>query len=304
MDKWKIIAEEFYKNPNRTAKEIYEAVKNKIKVSDRYVRMVVRELRNQSDKPKEQPKFINIKRKDKVLFMSDIHVPFHDKVALESTIEYALKEGITKIVLGGDVVDFVSISYWKNRERMDFRTELEEVRKFLHELRELFPTQEMYFIAGNHELRLEKYLLSRAEKLFGIEELTLETLLKLRDLKIKYIDTRDYIQKHGVPFCIGKLYYIHGHEVKVSGNVVNVARTIYLKTQYNIIFGHFHTTQEYIHRNIQGEVLGAWAVGCLCELVPDYAVINNWNNGFAIIEYEENGEFHVYNKKIIKGRVY
>jgi len=304
MEKWKVIAEEFYKNPNRSVREIYEAVKDKIKVSDRYVRMVIQKLRSESSKFEEQPKFISVKRKDKVLFMSDIHIPFHNKVALELAIEYALKEGITKVVLGGDIVDFKSISYWKNRERMDFKTELEEVRKFLYELRELFPIQEIYFIAGNHELRLERYLLTHAEKLFGIEELALENLLKLKDLKIKYIDTRDYIQQYGTPFSIGKLYYIHGHEVRTSGNVVNVARTVYLKTQQNIIFGHWHTTQEYIHRDVKGDVYGAWAVGCLCDLAPDYSIINNWNNGFAIIEYEENGEFHVYNKKIIRGKIY
>ena len=39
------------------------------------------------------------------------------------------------------------------------------------------------------------------------------------------------------------------------------------------------------------------------DMNPDYAIINNWNHGFAVIEYEDNGDFTVFNKKIINGKV-
>jgi len=29
-------------------------------------------------------------------------------------------------------------------------------------------------------------------------------------------------------------------------------------------------------------VRGCWSVGCLCELVAEYAPLNNWNHGFAV----------------------
>ena len=97
--------------------------------------------------------------------------------------------------------------------------------------------------------------------------------------------------------------FLHGHEIKTSWNVVNIARTLFLKTFSNIIFGHFHTTQEYIFRTLTGEILGAWSVGCLCNLFPEYRPINNWNNGFAYIEIYRNGDFVVENKKIVNGEV-
>jgi hypothetical protein len=45
-------------------------------------------------------------------------------------------------------------------------------------------------------------------------------------------------------------------------------------------------------------------VGCLCDLSPDYAIVNRWNHGFAIVDIDEDGSFEVHNHKIIDGRVY
>ncbi len=244
-----------------------------------------------------------IKRKRKVLFVSDIHAPFHDIEAVRKAFEVALDERVNTIVLGGDIMDNHALSFWKDRKRADFVAELELMKSFLNEVRETFINSKIYYLWGNHELRYERFLLSHAEKLFGIEELQLENLLKLSDFQISKIDNRDQMQQFGRPFAIGKLYYLHGHEIKASYGAVNIARNMYLKAQDNIIFGHFHQTQEYIQKDINGSVKGAWAVGCLCDMSPDYSIINNWNSGFAIIEYEDNGDFTVYNRKIINGKV-
>ena len=50
--------------------------------------------------------------------------------------------------------------------------------------------------------------------------------------------------------------------------------------------------------------MGAWAVGCLCGLSPDYMPINDWNLGFAFITRENDGNFSVENKKIINGYIH
>jgi hypothetical protein len=51
-------------------------------------------------------------------------------------------------------------------------------------------------------------------------------------------------------------------------------------------------------------IVACWTVGCLCELHPEYRPMNNWNNGFAIIEQLGEGEFLVDNKRVINGKVY
>ncbi|NPB03714.1 MAG: metallophosphoesterase, partial [Thermotogae bacterium] len=43
---------------------------------------------------------------------------------------------------------------------------------------------------------------------------------------------------------------------------------------------------------------GAWIVGCLCDLKPDYSPNNEWTHGFAFVELFENGHFSVKNHLI------
>lgn len=331
MSKKQAIIDEYIKNPGRTYRQIYEALKNKIDITYNYTKRILSEYnRQKKDKQyqaQEQSKNSNqiestissksvtktqknesgtiniIKRKKKVLFVSDIHVPFHDAAAVRKAFEHGLDEHVNTVVLGGDIMDNAAVSFWKNRNRIDFLTELELMRRFLNEVRETFVNSNIYYIWGNHELRHEKYLLSHADKLFGLEEISLENLLRLSEFQIRKIDNRDQMQRHRKPFQIGKLYYLHGHEIRASWGAVNIARNLYLKAQDNIIFGHFHQSQEFIQKDINGDVRGSWAVGCLCEMSPDYSIVNNWNHGFAIVEYDDDGEFTVYNRKIINGKV-
>jgi hypothetical protein len=52
--------------------------------------------------------------------------------------------------------------------------------------------------------------------------------------------------------------------------------------------------QSNMKKTITGKFYGSWAVGCLCNLYPQYNPSNNWNNGFAIVD----------NKMIIDGKIY
>ena len=153
--------------------------------------------------------------------------------------------------------------------------------------------------------RYENYILSHVKQLYELKHFHLEKILELEKYNIEWIDNRDYIKKYGHPFRIGNLSFLHGHEIKVSYAGVNIARSVLFKTFSNCIFGHFHQIQEYHVRTLENNLLSAYSVGCLCNLFPDYAPLNNWGSGFAIIQYSENWDsFKVYNKKIIDGDIY
>lgn len=256
--------------------------------------------------PKENKKAsVNIiKRKKRELFISDVHIPYHDEKALSSALNYALDEKITDIVLCGDIADFKSVSFWeRDANERDLNQEVEIIKNVLNEIREAFPGAKIRYIEGNHEERLRRFINGNIPEFANLSILAVPNLLNLKDLQIEYISNKEHIKQHGIPYQIGKLFHIHGHEVRASWGAVNVARNVFLKTQRNIIMGHFHTTQEWIQRTVDGEVHGAWAVGCLSQLSAPYAPINNWNHGFAIIEYEDDGSFTVFNRKIINGHV-
>ena len=74
---------------------------------------------------------------------------------------------------------------------------------------------------------------------------------------------------------------------------------MFLKANTSIAVGHFHRTTTHVERNINNHVTVTHSMGCLCHLSPEYLPYNNWNNGFATIEIESNGEYQFNNKKII-----
>lgn len=229
------------------------------------------------------------------LLVSDIHFPNHDKKALNTALSY-LPECDT-LILNGDILDFHGLSrFGKSPKKIYVKDELNIAREFFETLRKHFKG-EILFKVGNHEERLNTFISNQAPALFEVEDIQLPAVLHLKDYNIKLIDYTQFMK-------FNSLYIMHGHEVRSSYGVVNVARTMFMKTKENIIFGHFHTNQEYIDKSIGEEVKGSWAVACLSDLHPRWNNTNNWVHGFARLSKVNHSHFHVKNYKIIKGKVY
>lgn len=156
----------------------------------------------------------------------------------------------------------------------------------------------IYFIQGNHEERLEKYLKIKAPELFGLEEFRLDMLLGLGERGIHWIQDRRYLQA-------GKLNILHGHEIGGGAiSPVNASRTLFLKTKSNTLAGHRHQTSEHSEPTIDGDIIACWSVGCLSDLHPYYWRIGHkWNQGAAHIRTYPDGDFKVFNFRIFNGKV-
>lgn len=244
---------------------------------------------------KKERRDIVIKGKHRVLFISDIHIPQHSPY-VKTAIDYGLSKDVDIVILGGDIMDCHTISTHTQDPLMPtIVDEINLTKRFLDSLRKLFPKARIIYMRGNHEERIPRWLNIHAKEFSQFAGLDFGNLLELKNNKIELLDSFAKI-------ILGKLNIIHAHEIRGGGSL-NVARAILLKTMENILFGHFHRTQEYIHKTIGGQIFGAWAVGCLCDDSPDYLPINNWNHGFAYIETNEDGTFNVENKKIYGGTV-
>jgi hypothetical protein len=262
-----------------------------------------------SHKPTRRPEPILVEAKrnnDECinLFLPDIHSPYESKDALSIAIRHAKeKYDISNVILGGDFVDFWQVSrFTKNpRERMTLSEEIDYSVELLKQLQDIFPHSKFIYIKGNHEERLEKYLMNNAPGIIGMKGTTVQEQLKLKELGIDFIDNMKLLEETGKPFCVGQLFYIHGHEI--SGGGVNVARSKFLKVNENILFGHHHQHMTYAHKCFSA-VKAAWSVGCLCTTSPEYLPVNNHLQGFAIVEHFKDKTFRVHNKLIIDGKVH
>mgnify|MGYP006314844921 CR=1 FL=1 len=228
-----------------------------------------------------------IKGAVKIGILADIHLPYHDLPVLKAAIKHLQKENIDVLLLNGDIFDFYKCSrYQQIPNKPSLKAELEMGRVFLRQLRQLFPTQKILFKDGNHENRLENYIINQAPALYGVESLTLSQLLEFNDLNIIHIKSHQLIQA-------GNLSILHGHEINAGG--VNLARSIYMKVGCSALVAHNHKTSEVRFKTVQGNWHEVYTIGCLCDLYPDYAIFNQMNNGFAVVKVAADGGFKVDN---------
>lgn len=218
--------------------------------------------------------------------LSDIHFPYHDYNALKTALRWLYELEIDTLILNGDVVDFYSVSFWERRpDRRNLQKERELCMKALERIRKIFPDVKIIYKEGNHEERLGRFLSRKAPELYEVEELKVENFLKLPDFGVEYVGDRQRIEA-------GELDIIHGHEYRSFASV-NIAISFLRKSFGNVLLGHFHRKQEDTKKTVRDELNGAWVVGCLCDLKPDYNPNNEWTHGFAFVELYENGHFRV-----------
>lgn len=234
----------------------------------------------------------------RILLLSDIHIPYHSIEAVTLALDYGRKKKIDTIILNGDVIDFYQLSrFEKDPRKRSFAHELEATMSFLQTLRKLFPLAKIIYKCGNHDLRLQKYLMVKAPELLGVSEFELPQLLKFRELGITWVEDK-------VIMKLKKLNIIHGHEFSAGFIApVNIARGLFLKANAIAIQGHNHQTSENTVTTLDGDMITTWSIGCLCELHPTYMPFNKWNHGFADILVEGN-TFEVFNKRIKNGKVF
>jgi predicted phosphodiesterase len=235
----------------------------------------------------------------KYLILSDIHLPFHDQDALAAAVQYGVDNDVDCVILNGDILDCYDVSrFSKEVRRPKISEELEMGRTFLKYMRELFPTQQIYYKIGNHEERMRAYILRNARELADLNDISLESLLRFQDYGIISVN-REMIK-------LGNLTVLHGHELGESVfSPVNPARGFFLKAKASTLFGHNHQVSHHSESNLHGEQVGVWSMGCLCNLSPDYRpyAYTKWANGFACVVVNEDLSFHVDNFKIIGGKI-
>jgi len=235
-----------------------------------------------------------------ILLISDLHIPYHDIDAVTIALQYGIENKVNTIVINGDLIDLHKISrFQSDPNKRSIKQEFDATKQFLRVLRQLFPTQEIYWLKGNHCSRMEKYLLQKAQEIWDDPYFHLEERLRLNEERIHLIDDKVLVKA-------GKLNITHGHHIfKGIFTPVSPARGAWVKAKENIIVGHLHRSSFHVETDINGNTTGSWSLGCLCEKLPDYQpIVSNAQHGFAHVLVDKDGSFSVKNYTIIDGKLH
>lgn len=233
-----------------------------------------------------------------VLMCGDNHIPYHDRLLMELFIDYGKSVKPDTIVLGGDVIDFYKLSsFCKDPRKKSIKSEIAETREFLARLRNEFPNTRIIYKEGNHEKRLMTYLFNNSPELVEVLDNAIPTMLHLKDYDIEY---------KVLPFQFGKLWVLHGHE-KPGGsyNPEYITNVMWKFIHDNFIVFHFHRMQDKIFKSITDN---SWT-GIACAMMAgihdlDYAILNNWTQGFVHLNFNNDGTFQFQKRNFVNGKLY
>jgi predicted phosphodiesterase len=229
----------------------------------------------------------------RILFIPDCHIPYHDERAWALMLKAAVTLQPEIVVILGDFADFYSVSsHDKNRGRAQFLDdEVAAVKAKLKQLRTLKPNRLVY-ISGNHEDRLDRYLMQKAPALLGAVKTE-----ELFDLKAQGIEWVPYKRS----FKLGKLHLTH--DVGNAGK--NAHRTAASSFMKSAIIGHTHR----MAYEVTGRFDSVPYLSAMFGWLGDFDSIDymhavkarEWVHGFGVGYMESNGIVHVQPVPIVNG---
>jgi len=221
-----------------------------------------------------------IMKHEKIVMINDLHVPFEDKDTLNS-VHRALKDiKPDRVIIGGDLVDFYSISHFDKdpSRRLSLQYEIEQIREYLELLRKAVPNAKIVYFMGNHEERLQKYIVRNAPELHWVEGLKIPRILGLDEFDIYWHDKRWY-EYRGV---------IYSHLDKANKYGGYTSKNLGADFGKDVVHGHSHKTG-----NVRVGDTTFYDNGCLCELDAEYlSGPSLWSQAFMIIDQFGNKERH------------
>jgi predicted phosphodiesterase len=234
----------------------------------------------------------------RVAVINDLHVPFHDPQAIALCLQVLQTVTPDLVIINGDFIDFFAISRFDRspQRKLMVGEEIKEARKVLQRLTSQCQPLKWIFLMGNHEDRLRHYLWTKAPELSSLEELQVAHLLGLSDswVVLDYTDVPQPVGCDVVPTVhFPEMFVTHGDKIRLSGNTVNLARSIFLKVLRNCLVGHWHRADVYVQMDYHGKSRGSWVVPCLCYQRPHWDSGRIWGQGLAVIEMNQRGFFKV-----------
>lgn len=222
-----------------------------------------------------------------IAVINDVQIPYHDPLALETTLRLIETVKVDEIILNGDIADCYALSDFDKNPltRHGLQREIDEVEKLLKRVTNIAPTT---WLGGNHEDRLRRILWKNPE-FADLHTLRFENLFNLTHYGVKW-------KPYGGSVNLGKLLVTHGFLIRSASGAS--AKATFERIGGSVLVGHTHRLGIYYRTNRKG-VHAAYENGCLCRLTPEYVQDPDWQQGFSIVHVDKGGWFHVQQIPII-----
>jgi len=239
--------------------------------------------------------------------------PFHDRSCLNVLTILAKEVSFDIIIFLGDLLDLPN---WTDKflRSPDFyfttQPALEELHWWLQGFAKLCP--EIHYIEGNHEARLEKAIIRNTIEAYGLRPanhpnapgaMSIEGLLGLEELGIKYHG--DY--PNGEVWINDNLRASHWDVARKGSG--DSAKAVLRDARNSEIGGHTHRL-EIVHKTThpkKGPVTymaaSCGTVARIDGVVPAKGGRHNWQQGFAAVDFNDDGFYQTQLYSINQGRV-
>jgi UDP-2,3-diacylglucosamine pyrophosphatase LpxH len=226
----------------------------------------------------------------------DAHIPYHNVKAMELMLNAlrSLGQSLKEIVILGDFADFYAVnSHGKHPSMLQsLREEIEEINSVLDVIDEHFPLTKKIYLEGNHEFRLERFLINQAPALFGVTQWDLLFRLNQRPnwVAIPYGPTQSYKVLGTDLFARHEPYSMSSAKASLS------------KSNVNLVYGHIHRIEEAVTRRPDGVKIFNFSPGWMGDSRKSHVfsytkTVPSWETGFAIVEKLDQ---HFFRHQIIR----
>lgn len=263
-------------------------------MSDKLEDSLIKDIESQIDE---------INDTERVLVLSDLHIPFHKEEDIINIIKK--HSNVSTIVFAGDILDCFSVSTFPKEMHIPLYEELKIASVFLRRIDRLTPNIKKIVFRGNHEFRFKRYLAKFQSEFSPLVSDDILEILKNGFTYRDYKNRKRVIEPLSDNFeIIDSWYYIYkdlilAHPTNFSKIPMRtcVSTYDYFKNQgidFNALaIGHTHKAGTLIHG---GTLL--CELGCLCEQM-DYANNGNVNytpqtNGYGVFVFHKD-KVDIYN---------
>jgi hypothetical protein len=185
----------------------------------------------------------------------------------------------------GDFGDFYCTSrHSKDPTRSrDLQTEIDSCNAALDQL-DTLGAAEKYFVAGNHEDNLSRYLMSNAPELYGIVKV--ERLFRLRERQWRYVPYKHYVK-------LGRIYVTH--DTGLAGATAHTRSAS--KFGSNLVIGHTHRVAISYNTTVTGKshvaAMFGWGGDPTKAEYMYKANMTDWCLGFGVGTVDPAGNVHL-----------